>query len=135
MSNINLLDDEFYIRYEQALDGLSEMALAQVAMLDPKKLREWVYSPAKIRPHLLKKWKDEDEASKLRIEKVIDTVSSFSHDMQEKLDKQHRASVKARAELEKKQKERRKKSEEHFENSKFTKFCRWAYKVMRIDWD
>ena len=52
-------DKEFYRKYEQALEGLSDEDLGQVAKFNPDRLKEWVSSPPKIRPHLLKKWREE----------------------------------------------------------------------------
>lgn len=48
--------DSFFDRYEQALESLSDEELLQVAGLGSTRLKEWVNSPKKIRPALLKKW-------------------------------------------------------------------------------
>ena len=53
------IDAEFNQKYEKAIEGMSEEQLVQIAALSKSRLFEWVNSPAKIRPHLLKRWKDE----------------------------------------------------------------------------
>ena len=53
------LDREFSERYEKAVENLNDQQLSQVAKLSESKLLEWLNSPAKIRPHLLKRWADE----------------------------------------------------------------------------
>jgi hypothetical protein len=52
-------DEGFYKKYALALEGLSVQDLEQVAKLSSIRLKEWVNSPEKIRPFLLKKWREE----------------------------------------------------------------------------
>jgi len=52
-------DEAFQKRYSEALDGLSEDDLVQVIGLNRNQLIEWVDTPIKLRPYLLKKWHDE----------------------------------------------------------------------------
>ncbi len=59
--NSKAKDDEgFFRKYEDAVKDLSDDDLAKVAGLDGIRLREWVNSPARVRPHLLAKWADQD---------------------------------------------------------------------------
>lgn len=61
-TTINVISDEsFNLKYEEALTGLSDDQLRQVASLEKKQLCEWVNSPKQIRPFLLNKWKEESE--------------------------------------------------------------------------
>jgi hypothetical protein len=50
---------EFRKQYELALEGLTDEQLAQVARLSPPRIREWVATPARLRPLLLRKWSEE----------------------------------------------------------------------------
>ena len=59
-------NQNFYERYEEALEGLSDEELALVVELDSAKLREWVNSPTKIRPFLLKKLAEEEPQQEKR---------------------------------------------------------------------
>ena len=54
-----LSDREFSQQYEAALEGLSDQDLAFVASLPRERLKEWVLSPARIRPHKLALWRSE----------------------------------------------------------------------------
>ena len=59
--NSKAKDDEgFFRKYEDAVKDLSDDDLARVAGLDRVRLREWVNSPARVRPHLLTKWIEQD---------------------------------------------------------------------------
>lgn len=53
-------DDEFFKRYEEAVKDLSDDDLAIVVNLERHLLREWIYSPGRVRSHLLAKWTKED---------------------------------------------------------------------------
>lgn len=55
-SGYPLSDPDFTRRYEEALQGLSEEQLRAVARLSQTRLKEWVYSPAAIRPIKLDEW-------------------------------------------------------------------------------
>jgi hypothetical protein len=63
-------EDDFQERYERALNGLASDQIEQVAQLEPFRLREWVDSPAKIRPFLLGKWQKQDKEHQQAIEKI-----------------------------------------------------------------
>jgi hypothetical protein len=55
-------DAEFSRKYEEAISDLSEDDLEFVASLTRDRLNEYVYSPARIRPLKLKKWREDDTA-------------------------------------------------------------------------
>lgn len=61
-SGYPLSDPDFAQRYEHALRGLSEDQLRAVARLSQARLKEWVYSPAAIRPIKLDQWAHEKTA-------------------------------------------------------------------------
>ena len=54
-----LTDEEFRAAYELALLDLPPDDLDQIAHLSNARVREFVLAPAALRPHLLKKWRDE----------------------------------------------------------------------------
>lgn len=62
-------DEGFFSRYEDAVKDLSDNHLAQVVRLDPHRLREWVNSPARVRPFLLTKWDEQDSAKREKAER------------------------------------------------------------------
>jgi hypothetical protein len=51
-----LSDENFKRQYEAALEGLTDDELAYIASLSTERLREWVLSPASIRPHKIALW-------------------------------------------------------------------------------
>lgn len=53
-------DDEFFRRYEDAVKDLSDDDLTKVVRLEYQRLHKWVNSPRRVRPHLLKKWAEQD---------------------------------------------------------------------------
>lgn len=63
-------DEDFRKSYENALEGLSDEDLRQIVNLPQAKVREWVNSPAKIRPYLLLKWQKEELRSSEHIENI-----------------------------------------------------------------
>lgn len=57
--DVSLSSEKYYTRYEAAVAGSSADELGQVAKLNSGRLKEWLLSPKAIRPHLLKKWREE----------------------------------------------------------------------------
>lgn len=75
--NKNIFDEAFNKKYEQALEGLTDDELLQVAKLNQDNLIEWVNSPAKIRPFLLKKWDEKKSALKTLNDKGASFFDGF----------------------------------------------------------
>ena len=79
-TNKELNMEDFNKKYEEALEGLSDEQLEQVANLDQKQLKEWINSPVKIRPFLLKKW---NQPKKSTVEKTLDPISKLGNKLKE----------------------------------------------------
>lgn len=63
-------DEEGFLRkYDDAVKDLSEEDLAKVVRLEGHRVREWVKSPGRVRPHLLAKWAEEDAQKRERTER------------------------------------------------------------------
>ena len=63
-------DGEGFLRkYEDAVKDLSDDDLAKIVRLGRHRLREWVSSPERVRPHLLAKWDEEDTDTRERAER------------------------------------------------------------------
>jgi hypothetical protein len=57
---------EFFAKYEDAVKDLPDESLAEVARLNHRQLNQWVNSPSRIRPQLLKKWAQETSEREAR---------------------------------------------------------------------
>jgi hypothetical protein len=92
---IRLLLDAYDIdkqEYERAVENASEEDLEQLANLDKRRLKKWVESPDRIRPYLLKKWRD--AAAKVTTwDKLNDPNSTLCQNL-----KQRTAELRAEAE-------------------------------------
>ncbi|MFH0775587.1 MAG: hypothetical protein V2A53_08900 [bacterium] len=84
---IPLVAEDFRKRYEEALEGLSDELLEQIARLSHSKILEWVNSPAKLRPYLLKKWKEEKPHIPSNFLKSVEQHPAVQNFMIERLEK------------------------------------------------
>jgi hypothetical protein len=69
--------DEFFAKYEDAVKDLPDESLAEVARLDHRQLNEWVNSPSRIRPHLLRKWAQETSEREARKNRPAKSASKL----------------------------------------------------------
>lgn len=78
-------DKEFLDRYEEAVKDLSDEDLAKVVRLDAQRLRQWVDSPSRIRPHLMKKWVDQDSEKREKSERGRSELDEFVGNLRGKI--------------------------------------------------
>ncbi len=72
------MSDTFKQLYEAAIDDLTAEELAEVAALNKTHLREWVMAPAKIRPHLLIRWRNEKSAAEQMPGGILQVTTNLS---------------------------------------------------------
>jgi len=78
--------DLFRERFEEAVSTLSDDELARVVRLNTHQLQEWVDSPLRLRPHLLKKWTEEETERRERSEHTRVALRDSIASVPDKLD-------------------------------------------------
>lgn len=78
-------DPDFQRRYEEAVECLSHEDLAKIARLSRQQLREWVYSPKKVRPYLLNELAPDERGE------ILPALRDWVREAKEKAERRERA--------------------------------------------